>query len=271
MRNRKVILVLSTGGARGLAHIGAIEELEKRGFEFTSIIGSSMGALVGAMLATGTMKECKEWFCTLNKRKLFRLADFTFSKEGLIKGDRILEILRKLIPDCDIEHLPINYTAVATDIETEKEVAFRKGSLHSAIRASISIPMLFHPLKVEGRLLIDGGIGNPLPLNQVERKETDLVIAVNVNAPNSVSEKPDKRKKNYYKLLTESSRIMQQQIIRFSIEKYRPDIVVEIPGQSFDMLDFHKAPEIIELGREAMRTALNNSNCLPSMFQPPIL
>lgn len=256
MNKRKVALVLSTGGARGLAHIGVIEELEKQGFEITSVTGSSMGALVGAMYATGTMQECKDWFCALNKRKILGLADFTLSKEGMIKGDRILQTLSELIPDRNIENLPIPYTAVATDVQTEQEVAFDSGSLHHAIRASISIPMLFRPLKIGDKTLIDGGIANPLPLNRVKRSADTLVIAVNVNAPNNSAQKEEKHANpNLYTLLTESSRIMQQQITRFSIERYQPDLVINIPGQSYDMLDFHKAPQIIETGRKAAEIA----------------
>lgn len=251
MDKQKVALVLSTGGARGLAHIGVIEELEKRGCEITSVTGSSMGALVGAMYATGTMQECKEWFCALNKRKIFGLADFTLSKEGIIKGDRILQTLSELIPDRNIEDLSIPYTAVATDVITEQEVVFETGSLHNAIRASISIPMLFRPLKIGDKTLIDGGIANPLPLNQVKRSQDTLVIAVDVNATNRFPTEEKQVHPNLYNLLTESSRIMQQQIIRFSIERYQPDLIIEIPGQSYDMLDFHKAPSIIETGREA--------------------
>lgn len=261
MDKRKVALVLSTGGARGLAHIGVIEELEKQGFEITSVTGSSMGALVGAMYATGTMQECKDWFCALNKRKIFGLADFTLSKEGIIKGDRILQTLSELIPDRNIEDLPIPYTAVATDVQTEQEVAFDSGSLHHAIRASISIPMLFRPLKIGDKTLIDGGIANPLPLNRVKRSADTLVIAVNVNAPNNTHNEEKHASPNLYTLLTESSRIMQQQITRFSIERYQPDLVIDIPGQSFDMLDFHKAPQIIETGKRAGEMASEKLNC----------
>lgn len=258
MDKQKIVLVLSTGGARGLAHIGVIEELERKGFEITSVIGSSMGALVGAMYATGTMQICKEWFCALNKRKIFGLADFTLSKEGIIKGDRILQTLSELIPDRNIEDLPIPYTAVATDVLTEQEVVFETGSLHNAIRASISIPMLFRPLKIDDKTLIDGGIANPLPLNRAKRTDGTLVIAVDVNAPNSSRKEEKHINPNLYTLLTESSRIMQQQIIRFSIERYQPDLVIKIPGQSYDMLDFHKASLIIETGKKAGEIAFHS-------------
>ncbi|WP_455586728.1 patatin-like phospholipase family protein [Bacteroides sp.] len=260
MDKKEVILVLSTGGARGLAHIGVIEELERQGFKITSVIGSSMGALVGAMFATGTMQECKEWFCSLNKRKIFGLADFTLSKEGIIKGDRILQTLSELIPDRNIEDLPIPYTAVATDVQTEQEVVFDSGSLHHAIRASISIPMLFRPLKIGDKTLIDGGIANPLPLNRAKRTNGSIIIAVNVNAPNNPHQEVNHIKTNLYTLLTESSRIMQQQITRFSIERYQPELIIEIPGQSYDMLDFHKAPQIIETGREAAKFHVQSSS-----------
>ena len=157
MDKQKVALVLSMGGARGIAHIGVIEELLCHNFEITSIAGSSMGAMVGAMYASGKMEECK--------------------------GDRFIKELKQIIPDMNIEDLPVPYVAMATDIVRDQEVRFDRGSLHEAIRASISIPMLFRPLRKDGMVLIDGGILNPLPLSHVQRTEGDILIAVDVNAP----------------------------------------------------------------------------------------
>ena len=150
MDKQKVALVLSMGGARGIAHIGVIEELLRHNFEITSIAGSSMGAMVGAMYASGKMEECKEWLYSWDKRKMWELADLTLSRDGLVKGDRFIKELKQIIPDMNIEDLPVPYVAMATDIVRDQEVRFDRGSLHEAIRASISIPMLFRPLRKDG-------------------------------------------------------------------------------------------------------------------------
>jgi NTE family protein len=153
---KNVTLVLSGGGARGFAHIGAIEEIESRGYEICSIAGTSMGALVGGVYATGKLNEFKEWAYNLDKQKIFKLIDFSFTNQGLIKGDRVLKTMKKFIPDANIEDLKIKYTATACDMAQNKEVVFREGSLYNAIRASISIPTVFTPVVSGNMVLVDG-------------------------------------------------------------------------------------------------------------------
>lgn len=145
MDKQKVALVLSMGGARGIAHIGVIEELIAHGYEITSIAGTSMGAIVGAMYATGKLEECKQWICGWDRKKMFYFADVKLNREGMVKGNRFMQELRQIVPDVSIESLPLPYTALATDIINECEVVFESGNLFDAIRASISIPMVFHP------------------------------------------------------------------------------------------------------------------------------
>ena len=236
MDKQKVALVLSMGGARGIAHIGVIEELLRHNFEITSIAGSSMGAMVGAMYASGKLEECKEWLYSWDKRKMWELADLTLSRDGLVKGDRFIKELKQIIPVMNIEDLPIPYVAMATDIVCDQEVRFDSGNLYDAIRATISIPMLFRPLRKDGMVLIDGGILNPLPLNQVHRT---------------------KKKMSPYNLLTESSRMMMQQITRYQVERCQPDILIQMSGNAYDMLEFHHAASIVETGIEITRDALN--------------
>ena len=178
-----VSLVLSSGGARGIAHIGVIEELERQGFEIKSIAGSSMGALVGGIYASGNLQVYRDWMCNLDKTAVFNLVDFTLSTNGLVKGNKVIKELKKIVPDENIEDLPISFTAVATDIKNRKEVVFEKGSLFEAIRASISIPTVFKPCMQNGMVLIDGGVVNPLPINRVKRMKDDIVIAVDVSSP----------------------------------------------------------------------------------------
>jgi len=191
----KVALVLASGGSRGLAHIGVIEELERRGYEITSVSGTSMGALIGGIYAAGGLPAFKEWMKEVDKMKVFFLMDFTISNDGIVKGEKIIKELEKIVPDVNIENLSIPFTAVATDIKGKKEVVFDKGSLFEAIRASISIPSLFKPLKIDNMVLIDGGVVNPIPINRVKRNEGDILVAVDLNAPYMEKKKVIKSKK----------------------------------------------------------------------------
>ena len=178
---KDVALVLSSGGARGLVHIGVIEELEEQGYHISSIAGASMGALIGGVYAAGKLTEFREWMKGIDKRKMVELTDFSLSINHLVKGNRIIDAIKEIVPDTPIENLPIPYCAVATDWETGREVTFRKGSLFGAIRASISLPAYYEPVRINGMVLIDGGIVNPLPLNRVARKKGDLLVGVDVS------------------------------------------------------------------------------------------
>ena len=178
-----VSLVLGSGGARGYAHIGVIEELEAQGYAIRSIAGSSMGALVGGIYATGKLGVFSDWVRPLQRLDVLRLLDWTLFGGGFIKGDRIIGVLRELIGDGQIEDLPIPYTAVAVDLDVQREVWFSRGPLFDAIRASIAIPTIFRPHRYQGRLLVDGGLLNPLPVSPTLRDLTDATIAVDVNAP----------------------------------------------------------------------------------------
>ncbi len=178
---KDIALVLSSGGPRGFAYIGAIEELESRGYRITSIAGTSIGSLIGGMYAAGKLHEVKEWLFSLNGWKVFGLMDISISRNHLVKGDKVIEALQEIVPDMNIEDLEIPYKAIATDLFTGEEVIFDKGDLFSAIRASISIPSLFRPVKMGMRTLIDGGIANTMPLNRVERSGHDLLVAFDVN------------------------------------------------------------------------------------------
>ena len=179
----KVALVLASGGSRGLAHIGAIEVLEERGFEIASVAGASMGALVGGIYAAGGLDAFKEWMRTVDRMKVFSLMDFTIGNGGFVKGERVIEELKSIIPDRKIEDLPVHFTAVATDILHRREVVFDSGSLYDAIRSSISLPSVFTPNRIGDMLLIDGGVVNPVPVNRVRRTPGDILVAVDLNGP----------------------------------------------------------------------------------------
>lgn len=254
LHTQKIALVLSMGGARGIAHIGVIEELIEHGYEISSIAGSSMGAMVGAMYATGQLELCKQWLCTWNKKKMWQLADISLSRDGIVKGDRFIRELKQMLPDINIEDLPLPYVALATDIISEQEVKFDHGNLFDAIRASISIPMLFRPFRQGEQRLVDGGILNPLPLSHVTRTPGDLLVAVDVNAP--ADKKGKKKRLNPYQLMTKSSRLMMQQITRFELIQTPPDILISLCGEDYDMMEFFHAEEIIEAGRRAAKERL---------------
>lgn len=288
---QKVALVLSGGGARGIAHIGVIEELEQHGYEITSIAGTSMGSVIGGIYALGRMEDFKKWMFTLDKRKVFSLVDFTINSQGLIKGDKVFRQLKNFIPDSDIRDLRIPYAAVATDILARKEVIFTEGSLYNAIRASVAIPTVLTPVETENQVLVDGGVLNNLPIDHVNRCEGDIVIAVNVNA-NVPFEKPKIPKKrseeiesayqkktrdfykrlhrarpkrkghklSYFNLISKTVDIMTWRIDQLMLENHSPDILIEISRDSCSVFDFYKAEELVELGRHAARRKLSSND-----------
>lgn len=178
---KDIALVLSSGGPRGFAYIGAIEELERRGYRITSIAGTSIGSLIGGIYAAGKLNELKQWLYNLDGWKVFSLMDLSIGKNHLMKGDKLIKTIQSIVPEVDIEDLRIPFKAVATDLYTGEEVTFDSGSLFQAIRASISIPSLFRPVRYGYRTLVDGGIANTIPLNRVHRSGKDILVAFNVN------------------------------------------------------------------------------------------
>ena len=279
---KKIALVLSGGGARGLAHIGAIETLESHGYEITSISGCSMGALIGGMYAAGKLPEVKDWVLALDRRKVLSLVDFSLSLTHLVKGDRVMEALKEIVPDVNIEDLPIPYTAVATDWNSGKEVVFDHGSLYDAIRASISIPLFLNPVRREEMLLVDGGLVNSLPLNRVVRHSGDLLFGINVSThdyqgellmqqfverkllsksmPAAVMNRIMKHFEginiNYVTLLMRTIAIMLEQNTRQQILISRPDLVVQVPMKRYGVFDFDKAAAILQIGEHKTSRAL---------------
>lgn len=279
---KKIALVLSGGGARGLAHIGAIETLESHGYEITSIAGCSMGALIGGMYVAGKLPEVKDWVLALDRRKVLSLVDFSLSLTHLVKGDRVMEALKEIVPDVNIEDLPIPYTAVATDWNSGKEVVFNHGSLYDAIRASISIPLFLNPVRREDMLLVDGGLVNSLPLNRVVRHSGDLLFGINVSThdyqgellmqqfverkllsksmPAAVMNRIMKHFEginiNYVTLLMRTIAIMLEQNTRQQILISRPDLVVQVPMKRYGVFDFDKAAAILQIGKHKTSRAL---------------
>lgn len=284
---QKVALVLSSGGARGMAHIGVIEELQSKGFEINAISGSSIGALVGGIFAQGKLDEYKKWVCELDKFDVFKLMDFTFTQHGIIKGDKVFQEMAHFIDDKKIEELSIPFAAVATDILNHKEIVFTSGSLFDALRASIAIPTILTPVEKNGKPLVDGGVLNPLPVNHVKREEGDLLVVVDLNSPPGKKQKkqvveisPDngnywdqvkekiqnffqnqndhEEKLNYFNFINKIIEVMQVRISDILMEQYKPDIVVSIPRNSCGSFDYHRAQEMIELGKKEFRKSFND-------------
>ena len=275
---KKIYLVLGSGGARGYAHIGVIEELENRGYEIVSISGSSMGALIGGLYACGKLDAYKEWVLTLDPVDIASLVDLSFKSGGLMAGDKVFEHIDSLIDGRTFESLDIKMTAVATDIIHKKEVWFQSGNLLQAIRASIAIPSVFTPVKLDGMVLADGGILNPLPVAPTMSDRSDLIVAVNLYAdtpkPNiQISQYEEKRKNslsraflemverfagksdelNMFDILDKTFDTMQNGLTRYRLGGYPPDILINISKDVCNTYDFHKAAEVIEAGRLAAR------------------
>ena len=181
--SKRVALVLGSGGARGYAHIGVIEEIERRGYDIACIAGCSMGAVIGGIYAAGKLDEYRNWIESLDYLDVLRLVDVSF-RLGAIRGDKVFGQIRKIVGDINIEQLRIPYTAVAADLTNQQEIWFQEGCLHQAMRASAAIPSLFTPVMQGTRMLVDGGILNPLPIVPVVSSHCDLIIAVNLNATN---------------------------------------------------------------------------------------
>lgn len=286
-----VSLVLGSGGARGLAHIGVIERLEAAGYRIESIAGSSMGALIGGIYAAGELASYRSWVCALSSADVLRFLDFAFSGRGLFKGDRIMDTLRAMVGEHAIEDLPISYTAVAVDIDRQREVWFSKGALFDAIRASIAVPSIFTPFEHRGMTLLDGGLINPVPIAPTFRDLTDITIAVNLNGQppphrhtpvaagrggrperggdgyqarigqflDRLGEnllQPDEGELGMFDLLSRSFETMQNAIAAVKLAAYKPDVLIQVPRDACAAHEFHRAAEMIDLGRRLAEEAL---------------
>ena len=283
-----ISLVLGSGGARGLAHIGVIRELEENGLKIDAISGCSIGALIGGIYAAGKLGEFESWICAITKMDIAALLDLSWSRGGLVKGDKIINTLVDLVGDKTIEELSIPFTAVATDIENEKEIWINTGRLFDAIRASISLPMFFTPVRYKNTHLIDGGVLNPVPIAPTFDDQTDITVAVNLGGPldkslENVVEKPppveglspfrkniqryidkweadqgdgDEKDWGVYDVANMAFDAMQSTIARQKLAAYPPDVIIEFPRNACGTLEFDRASEMIELGRRKTRECI---------------
>ncbi len=285
---KTVSLVLGSGGARGLAHIGVIHELKKRNYEIRSISGCSMGALIGGVYAAGKLDDFEHWVSAITRLDIVSLLDLSWGKDGLVKGDRIINRLVDIVGDITIEALPISYTAIAADVANEKEVWINSGRLFDAIRASISLPLFFTPVEYKQGYLIDGGVLNPVPIAPTFNDDTDITIAVNLGGAVGFADKKvtsskesasepsplqtrisqfiDEMKQSVkgntskswaaYDIADQAFDAMQGTIARQKLAAYPPDITIEIARNACGTLEFDRAVEMIELGRTKARECL---------------
>lgn len=288
-----VSLVLGSGGARGYSHIGVIDELNRRGYDVVCVAGSSMGALVGGVYAAGRLEEYRDWVTSLRRIDVFKLMDLTLRGEGTIRGERLLIKLREIIGNPLIEELPISYTAVATDLTHQKEVWFQKGLMLNAIRASIAVPGFFTPVIEEERVLVDGGVLNPIPIIPTVAAHADLIIAVDLNADQqrnhvqlpdtrylersgfsdewqhdtsaesalaqgkpALKDNPVHKATGRIDVLLNSVEVMQASLGKYKVAGYPPDLLIGIPKEACRFYDFHRAKEMIELGRTIAQKSL---------------
>ena len=286
-----VSLALGSGGARGLAHIGVIKWLVENDYQITSISGSSIGALVGGIYASGHLDKYEKWVLEINKIDILSLLDIAWRSDGLVRGDKIINTLVELLGDQLIEDLPLSFTAFASDIKHEKEVWINSGSLFEAIRASISMPLFFTPVVRNGALLIDGGVLNPMPIAPTFGDQSDITIAVglggvrekeNVKPVRQPEKKQPVKQETYMHekimafinsfrngdtaekspdwgaldIVNQALDAMQSTITRQKLAAYPADYIIEIARNSCSILEFDRAQEMIDLGYKKAQLAL---------------
>ena len=268
----KISLVLGGGGARGYAHIGIIEELKSQGFEIKSIAGTSMGAVIGGMEACGKLNNYKTWVSSLDFLDIFKFLKSPFK----LDGDKIFEKIRELSSrDYKIEELPVKFTAVSTDLTKQREVWFQRGDLFKAMQASSAIPGVFDPVIINKRMLVDGGVLNLMPIAPVMSDLNDLIIAVDLYAPEKelnfkiskeTEDKQDMLEDIWSKMFSEketpmnkSIDLMMDVIYRYRKAEYVADIKIDVPKNIASWYDFHKAPVLIETGRFLAKEAIEKA------------
>ncbi|WP_185995799.1 patatin-like phospholipase family protein [Nocardioides campestrisoli] len=321
-RSGRVVLALGGGGARGYAHIGVIQVLEEQGYEVVGIAGTSMGALVGGLHAAGCLDGYTEWVGNLSQRDVLRLLDPALRTPGMIRGERVMGRVADLLDGARIEDLPIPFTAVATDLLAHREVWFQRGPVEVAVRASIALPSFFTPVMLNGRLLADGGMCNPVPMTPLGGLPADLRIAVTLSGeetdppdagPTQESAEDRPLSEWYERLRHTASQVLeleagrrvsrwfaarrgedpaaaagsvpelpemvspyddlpddlgvlrvmelsidslQRVVARYQMAGYPPDLQISVPKNSCRTLDFHRAAEMMALGRSVATDAL---------------
>ena len=294
MAPKNVHLVLGSGGARGIAHIGVIDYLVEHGYTISSIAGCSMGAVIGGMYAAGYHDDYKKWIQTLSKSHVFDLLDFTFGKIGFVKGEKIFDVMSEFMDAKRIEDCDIPFTAVSFDLANNKEVLFDNGDLKTALRASFAIPGVFTPLYLDDHIYVDGSVVNPLPLNVPKKNDDALVIAVSLSGvvpyhkqidkpvekesslmseikswlnmfpdDHAHATKPDSDEKSIIDFMMYTYDMTQSRLVRMMLDLHKPDVFIEFKRDLCSVFEFHRATELIEKGYLKAESVLQKSSESP--------
>lgn len=258
MAEPKIGLALGSGGARGLAHIGVLKALEREKIPISMIAGSSIGSLVGAFYASGQNIDAMVKISQKFKRKYF--IDVTIPKLGFIMGNRIKEFIRVFTFHKNIEDLPIPLAIIATDLHTGEKVILREGPIAEAVRASISIPGIFIPENYQGRLLVDGGVSDRVPVSVVKDMGADIIIAVDV-----AGLKQNAEITNIYDVILQSLDIMQVELSE--ARALQSDIYIRPPVENYSSYAFAEFEQLILKGEEATKKDIPKIKQLIDMWK----
>ncbi|RHX96080.1 patatin-like phospholipase RssA [Leptospira yasudae] len=279
-RRKKVGLALGSGSARGWSHIGVIRVLESYGWKPDIICGTSIGSLVGAFYAADKLDRLEEWVQTLEWKDILGFMDISFGG-GILGGKKLFDFFEKEFKDLNFDHLTKKYGAVATDIDNGSEIWLREGSVPEAVRASISLPGIFSPVKREDRWLVDGGLVNPVPVSLCKAMGAEFVIAVDLNqdlldrkeeAEESNAKESNRKsflshfwgkdleenlreekdeKPGMIEVMSKSINVMQIRITRSRMAGDPPDVTIAPRLRNIGLMEFHRAQECIEEGKRA--------------------
>lgn len=276
---RKLGLVLGSGSARGWAHVGVIRELVEIGCSPDIVCGCSVGAFVGAAYANRDIDALEEWVLSLSWQEVLKLLDVGFSG-GLLKGGKLLALFERRFVDRSFADLALPFACVATELATGREIWLREGMVSSAIHASTALPGLFRPVMAEGRLLVDGGLVNPVPVSLARAMGADVVIAVDLGSDLVGRElrRPDAKEQrsgglrqslagrlgfaseqgtpSLASVLATSIQIMQTRIARSRLAGEPADVLLSPRLAQLGLMDYHRAEEAIAEGREAVKRML---------------
>ena len=269
---RKLGLALGGGGARGCAHVGVIKALAEAGISIDCISGSSIGAVVGGVFASGDIEEFEKYLLEISWKDVVKHFDLGVPNQGLFRGNKVVKLLERIISHKRFSQLSIPLTVVATNLETGRAVHISRGNLIDAIRASIAIPGIFIPFKKGTHFLIDGGVVNPMPVDVVRRMGAEVVIGVDLNHQ-YIKEKTRSRKKrqmaknhiiewltperpNIIDVIESSVYMMQNQITEKNVKLNPPDILIRPSLGSANIFDFHKSRSMIKVGYKKMKNEI---------------
>lgn len=293
---RGVGLALGSGLARGIAHIGVLRTLNRHGIYPSIVAGSSIGALVGGCYLAGKLDELEEWILSLSRSRIFSYLDFRIRSAGLIGGHKLESLLREHFSDMTIEELSLPYIAIATDLVTGHEVWLRRGDLVEAMRASFALPGVFPPMPINGRLLVDGALVNPVPVSACQAMGARMTIAVDLNAdmigkaarpgqnyqtiagfdPLNERDVPKEERKLFggslslgarifrrdpespslFGVMVSALNIIQDRLTRSRLAGEPPDVHVKPALGHIGVLEFERGKELIALGAQAAEAAI---------------